>query len=417
MIVRFTGMCIALLCIAGLLTLSAFAQPSPAHLNVKDFGAVGDSKTDDTQALLSAIEAAKARSLPVYVPKGGYIVSKPLVLDQVSMVGSEPGGWCADSGTLPWLKVAHNSGPAVIMRDASAIHGIGIMHPSPNSDEQRFEKYPPAILMDGQGLSITNVRLQYCDDGIITSETAGVGRLNIENVFIVSPAGVSLYVHHTLDIPTLRNIEVWNNLHRPGNTAFKFGRNDGLRASQLFAFHVEVGFELADTPQGGTWGVFTDCGTDACGVAWKSDGKVGHTVSLTGGYYWNHHQTLLISNPNVSMRVTGSELQSNGAPVISAYAMHHLLITGCRIGRAYVNPGVPYFDLHAVNSLTMSSCVVGEFSPLFNIGEGVKRAAITGNVFDASPFERIVSDNRAEDAEIIMSDNAGMKPTPAETKR
>jgi parallel beta-helix repeat protein len=45
-----------------------------AHLNVRDFGAVGDGRTDDTAALQAAIAAAPADGAVVFVPAGVYLV-------------------------------------------------------------------------------------------------------------------------------------------------------------------------------------------------------------------------------------------------------------------------------------------------------------------------------------------------------
>jgi len=47
-------------------------------LNVKDFGAVGDGKTDDTNAIQRAIQSKKD-SRQLYFPPGVYLISKPLV--------------------------------------------------------------------------------------------------------------------------------------------------------------------------------------------------------------------------------------------------------------------------------------------------------------------------------------------------
>jgi hypothetical protein len=383
------------------------ANGAPAAVSVKDFGAVGDGKADDTAAIQRAIDDGKARKLPVLFPKDTYRVTKPFVIENQSLMGTEPGGWPADSGPMPAILVDHDSGPALTMRDGAAVHGLMFVY-----GERKDAKYPPTISMAGGGISITNVRLQYCTDGIISDGKSNCGRLNIENVFMVSPGGVGLYVARTYDLPTLRNIEVWNNLNRPNVTAFKFGRNDGLRGSQLVAFGVQTGFELADDSEGGTWGVFADCGTDACVNGWKADGKTGHTISITGGYFWDHFQTLLIKNPNVCMRIANAELQSNGAPVVEAQACHNLLLTGCRIGRAFANPPIPFLDLQAVDSFTMTGCVVTPFSPVLSIGKAVKQAAITGNVFENSPYERIFKDERAKDADIVIANNSGMKPTP-----
>jgi len=399
--------CTALVCVFVTASGSIRAAQSPTGINVKDFGAVGDGKADDTAAIQRAIDEGKAKKLPVLFPKDIYRVTKPFVIENQSLMGAEPGGWPADSGPMPTLLVDHDSGPAVTMRSGASVHGLMFVY-----DERKKPSYPPTISLAGGGISISNVRLQYCTDGIISDGTSNCGRLNIENVFMVSPGGVGLYVSRTYDIATLRNIEVWNNLNRPNVTAFKFGQNDGMRASQLMAFGVQTGFELADDPNGGTWATFAECGTDACVHGWKAEGKTGHTVSITGGYFWDHFQTLLIKNPNVCMRVANAEMQSNGAPVVDAQACRHLLLTGCRIGRAFANPQQPFIDLQAVDCFTMSGCVIAPLGPVFSLGKGLKQAAITGNVFENSQYERFLKDERAKDADIVVANNSGMKPTP-----
>ncbi len=409
---RFTLVCAVLLCAISLLyAVPVYCAQTPTKLNVKDFGAVGDGKTDDSEAILRAVEEGKARSLPVCFPRGHYLITKPITIVNQSLASEEPGAWPADSAPMPILFIKHTEGPAITMGDGAAVHGLMLDY-----DDSKGEKHPPAVQLSGGGICISNVLIRYCYDGIMSDGKSNCGRLNIENVFIVSPRGCGVYVAMTYDLPTLRNIEVWNNLNRPNVTAFRFGRNDGLRGSHLVAFQVQTGFELTDDPHGGCWGTFVDCGTDACVYGWKADGKTGHTVGITGGYWWNHYQSLLLNNPNVCMRIANAEIQSNSGSVIDANACHHLLLTGCRIGRAVENPTQPYINLQAVDSFTMNGCVVSQLSPVFSLGNKLKQAAIVGNVFERSPYERFFVDDRSADADIVISNNSGMTPTPEADK-
>lgn len=68
--------------IAGLLTLplAKIAQSAaPTHLNVRDFGAVGDNEHDDSDAFQRTIEASwKYPNAIIHVPQGDYILDKGL---------------------------------------------------------------------------------------------------------------------------------------------------------------------------------------------------------------------------------------------------------------------------------------------------------------------------------------------------
>lgn len=57
-------------------------------LNIKQFGAVGDYDTDDTEALLNALTAYSETNLPVYLPRGVYGINQSIDLpDRLVMYG------------------------------------------------------------------------------------------------------------------------------------------------------------------------------------------------------------------------------------------------------------------------------------------------------------------------------------------
>lgn len=49
-------------------------------LNAKDFGCVGDGRTDDAKALQAAVDAAQSRGLPLLVPTGEYLLNSTIVI-------------------------------------------------------------------------------------------------------------------------------------------------------------------------------------------------------------------------------------------------------------------------------------------------------------------------------------------------
>ncbi|MHB0999846.1 MAG: glycosyl hydrolase family 28-related protein [Armatimonadota bacterium] len=392
---------------AAVVSKTTTAKPAVLQtgINVKELGAVGDGKKDDTAAFERAIARGAKDKLPVIVPQGTYRVTRPLTIAFQSMVGNEPGGWNADAIPMASILVDHEKGPALTMMDASSVYGIAFVY---NMD---LKKYPPTILLKGNGPNIQNVRIQYCWDGIICDPKAGAGRLNIENVFFVSPGGTAMYISGTLDIPTLRNVEVWNNVNRPNVTAYKFGYNDGLRASQLFAFNTQIGFELADAVgdewPSGTWGTFTDCNTDAVSISWKSTGTKTHRIGILGGLYWAHHMFLELYNPNVEIRAVNNDIQTNGAPSIMAHNTGPLSISNARFGRAFENGSVPFLNILNAKSFILSNSSFSDQSPIINLGAGAKRVSVSNCIFDDSKFPLFAEDNRAPDAVIQINNNIG----------
>ena len=68
-------------------------------VNVKEFGAEGNGVCDDTAAIQKAINYANQNGRCVHIPKGTYLISKPIVLNGCSLIG-EPGNIFQTSGTV-----------------------------------------------------------------------------------------------------------------------------------------------------------------------------------------------------------------------------------------------------------------------------------------------------------------------------
>jgi hypothetical protein len=69
-------------------TNSTAPDPSFAHINVTDYGAVGNDATDNQTALQNAFNAGKAQGKPVYVPPGTFRHSGRLTVDSVAVFGA-----------------------------------------------------------------------------------------------------------------------------------------------------------------------------------------------------------------------------------------------------------------------------------------------------------------------------------------
>ena len=68
-------------------------------VNAREFGATGNGVCDDTKAIQAAIDHANANGRTVYLPKGTYMISKPIRLNGCSLIG-EVGNIFASTGTV-----------------------------------------------------------------------------------------------------------------------------------------------------------------------------------------------------------------------------------------------------------------------------------------------------------------------------
>ena len=253
--------------------------------NVKDYGAVGDNKTDDTEAFKKAVSEAEKDGLPVYVPAGTYIISDTITLKSVTLYGYESGAWTADDCGLPKIEQAHMNAPLFDVRSGS-VAGLNIQSHGKSGDSTM----KPTIQITGTGGRVSNMRIHTPYIGIATDDTSNPGRCFIENIFIVEAKEIGVYVAGTYDVPCVNNVEVWN----PEETcpiAFKFAHNDDIRCVNLFAFNANVGFSIEKSKTGSCWGSFTNCSVDYTSIGFKV-GEGDHHVTIVGGTWWTHHMGL-----------------------------------------------------------------------------------------------------------------------------
>ena len=128
--------------------------------NVQDYGAVGDRKADDTEALKKAIEAASANGGGiVFVPDGEYRITEALNLGEgVELRGNSGGRHVLGNkpkeqlGSALFIETGEgdeNGTPFLTLGDGSGLRGIGFYYP--NQDYKNFKKYPWMVRANGEG--------------------------------------------------------------------------------------------------------------------------------------------------------------------------------------------------------------------------------------------------------------------------
>lgn len=351
-------------------------------VSVRDHGAVGDGATDDTGAFLAAVSEAKATSRQIYVPRGTYRISQSIPLDGIGLTGPHIGAWPADIDALPSIRYTHSEGPAVHLLAGGSLSWVDL-----TCDNQGAET--AAVVVSGIGAYISNCRIRYPWDGIITDGVANVGRLNIDNVFMVSPRHVGVRVTGTWDVPALRNVEVWNAGPVPqgleSGIGFHLGKNDLIRLTDCFAFAMRWGFLIEDEIEGceikgGTWGTMSGCASDYCVIGIEVRGE--NTLSIAGGTFWDHAESLIVTGEGARVRIAAAELKSNSAPAIRVDGGEHTVVTGCSIlspMEEYAPPAVVWNR----GRLVLADNMVDSVGPGIRIGPEVAGGVVRGNYIRA----------------------------------
>lgn len=374
--------------------------PNVSQINVRALGARGDGTTDDTSAFERALAQGAREKLPVYVPRGRYVISCPLVLNEQELIG-DGGGWNADSVPMATLMIAQTAGPGVALGAFSTLRGMALMY---DENAQFPANNPPAAIeLRGQGPTISQVRIQYPYDGITTAPGALPGRARLSDIFMVRPQHGGLYLTGSLDVAQLRNIEVWCNGKMASGAAFKFGRNDDCQLESLFAFNCEIGFDFetnllpAEKGGGDFFGSLSNCSTDACATGFRVRGD--HKFNLTNSNFLNHRADFDIDGAGASIRVSNCYMQSNGAPNAIITNAADFSIAGSTFTRAFAG-NFPYVEAQNCQSLMVTNCNFKNFGPGLVLGEGVQRAIVTGNNFE-SPLPAITDKMKPGSTKIL----------------
>ncbi len=134
-------------------------KPAKADLfNVKDYGAVGDGKTDDTRGLKKAIATAFANGGGiVFIPDGEYRITEELDLGKgVELRGNSGGRHVLSNkrgsqlGSVLFIETGEGdeSGTAFLtLGQGSGLRGMGFFYPK--QDYKNFKKYPFMVQANG----------------------------------------------------------------------------------------------------------------------------------------------------------------------------------------------------------------------------------------------------------------------------
>ena len=301
----------ALVLAGACLAIGGVAMAAETSLwNVRDLGAAGDGKADDTAALQKALDGAGAAGGGIVrAPGGRYLIKGNLrVPAGVTLEGtftappSHPGlrdkglSKPGDAGTclLAVADEGKEEGDAFITLTHNAtLKGVVIFYP--NQDPAAEPKpYPWCIAMRGNNPAVLDVELVNPYNGIDARQNQ---RHLIRNVH-GQPLRRGILVDQIYDIGRIENVH-WNpwwstqpklfQWQMANGEAFIFGRTDWHYVLNTFCFGYKVGYRFMQSDKGVTNGNFLGIGADDCWTAVVVEQSAPMGLLITNGEFVSFH--------------------------------------------------------------------------------------------------------------------------------
>jgi hypothetical protein len=282
------------------------AEPPPlksrasSGLNVHDFGATGDGKTDDTAAFTAAMkEAGDAGGDLVFVPRGNYLIKGTLeVPANVTLEGvfRAPTARTQNRGST-LLAVAGagdaNGQPFITLRQNATLHGLTVFYPE-QKQANPPTPYPWTVRGIGDNCSLIDVLLvnpyQAVDFG-----THPAGRHLIRGLY-AQALYRGVFIDQCFDVGRIEDVHLWpfwggwegdlGKFTREQGIAFILGRTDWEYVFNCFCIGFNVGFQFIKTKAGAPNAVLTQCGADIGPTAVRVENVQDHAgISFVNGQF------------------------------------------------------------------------------------------------------------------------------------
>jgi hypothetical protein len=301
----------ARLCVTMCLLLTVAGRAGRAEtFSVRDYGAVGDGKTDDTAAFQKALDAAGAKGGGVVAAgRGTFFFAGHL---NVPATVTLEGIWTSvpahnglrdaglprptDDGTT--LLVTEGAGseegsPFITLNHNSTLKGLVLFYPNQKADDVPVA-YPWAIAMRGKNPAVFQVEMLNPYNGIDATRNERHLIRDVQG----QPLRRGILVDAIYDIGRIENVHFnpWWSL-KPGlfqwqmanGEAFVFGRTDWQYVFNTFCFGYKVGYRFIKTKAGVCNGNFLGIGADDCYTAVVVEASAPMALLITNGEFVSFH--------------------------------------------------------------------------------------------------------------------------------
>jgi Pectate lyase superfamily protein len=409
-----------------LATGRAFAA-GPETVSVRDFGANGDGRTDDTAAFQKALDAVAKGGGIVQAGRGSFYFAGHLnVPSGVTLEGiwqSVPAhsgirdrghAKPTDDGTTFLVtegRGAEDKAAFITLNQNSTLKGVVIYYPDQKTDEPPAP-YPYAIAMRGNNPAVLQVELLNPYNGIDAT------RNNRHLIRDVSgqPLRRGIYVDNIRDVGRIENVHFnpWWSMHRrlfnwqmENGEAFVFGRTDWQYVFNTFCFGYHIGYRFIQTRRGMCNGNFLGLGADDCYTAVVVDASPGFGSLITNGEFVSFHgpdPTMVSVSPSHtgSVRFVNCAFWGPCNQIARIAGRGTVGFTDCNFmqwdakkeGRAAIRV--------ESGGVVIRGCEFREDKPQIELGENVRKAVITDNIYKGT--ERLVNHSKGN---VKIANNVG----------
>jgi hypothetical protein len=401
----------------GLTTPASGRAAEIAVLSVRDFGARGDGRTDDTAAFQKALDTAAAGGAAVQPGRGTFFfaghlnIPRGVALEGMwksvpSHAGIRDRGLArpTDDGTtfLVTENAGKEDGPAFItINENATLKGVVIYYPAQKTDQVPV-KYPYAIALRGNNPAALGIELLNSYNGIDATQN---NRHLIRDVS-GQPLRRGIVVDGIFDIGRIENVHFnpWWSMspklfewQMASGEAFVFGRSDWQYVFNTFCYGYKVGYRFIATEHGVCNGNFLGVGADDCATALSVDASARYGILITNGEFVSFRgpdPTMVVVSPanSGSVRFVNCAFWGPCNQIARVAGRGTIGFSDCTFVQwDQHREGRPAVRVES-GSVVIRGCEFQEDKSQIELRAGVRRAVIIGNLFTGR--ERIVNKSR-----------------------